>query len=287
MGLREWGLAAILAISSASCNTVKEPSREKPSVVVDNYIVALHMKREAEEESDDLMREIKYEHALKEFQKSREYGIRPLDSMLQEADIRSILGDPVTALELADKVTKEDAESPVGFYVKGQIEQRHGYHAYAVKSFTTSIENAKARLPKSTGEEAEKLKSNIAEALWDRYQCHIALSVRIRSEVKILREPVEKALQDIEEYIQLRKDQPDGYIAKGAAQCVLEKAVNDKPHSKEAYLTVKKGIELIKSGKELTQKPFKGNKEGILKEFEEMKQTYEPEEKKEYDQKDF
>jgi tetratricopeptide (TPR) repeat protein len=275
MGLREWGLAAIIAISSSSCTT----TQTKPSPVVDNYTIALDMKRKAEQEPDSITRNIQYEQVLKQFQKSREYGIRPLDSLLQEADIHSLLGDPVTALDLADKVIKEDTESPVGFYVKGQIEQRHGYFAYAIRSFTTSIEKAKARLSNS---DDETLKSNIAEALWNRYNCHVALSIRLHPETKILAGPVEKAIKDMDEYIQLRKDEPDGYLAKGAAQCIMEKAKNDEPHNKEAYLTIKRGIELFKKGKQFRQKPFSLNPEGLLKEFEELKKIYEPEEKKEY-----
>jgi len=246
----EWGLVVILGVSGAAGCT---PDKKSPKL--DDYDIALQWKRDAESEYDEDAGRTKLERALKQFQTAREHGTKPLDSLLQEADIHSMLGDPVTALKLADEVIKQDP-APVAYSVKGLIEQRHGYFAYAIRSFTTSLE-----------------KNDYPDVRWARAESYIGLSI---SRTKIRREFVEKALEDIDKYIASRKDEPDGYLMKASAQCMLEKSISNKPHSKEAYETMKHGVALVTQGKKLRRKILQESYPAVLLQFKELEKEYEP-----------
>ncbi len=246
----EWGLAVILGISGAAgCAPVSKSPK------LDDYDIALQWKRDAESEYEEDIIRPKLERALKQFQVAREHGTKPLDSLLQEADIYSMLGDPVTALKLADEVIKQDPAA-VAYSVKGLIEQRHGYFAYAVRSFTTSLE-----------------KTDHHDVRWARAESYIGLSI---SRTKIRKDFVEKALEDLDKYIATKKEEPDGYFMKASAQCMLEKSISNKPHSREAYETMKHGVELVTQGKKLRRKILQESYPAILLQFKELEKEYEP-----------
>ena len=163
----EWGIALLLGVASATgCMPQKSPK-------VDNYTIALDSKEKALAEHDEEVRRSGLEQALKQFQNAREYGIKPLDSLLQEADIYSVLGDPIKALELADKVIEKDPAA-IAYFVKGRIENRHGYFAYAVGSLTKSLELEER-----------------PETRWERSNSYLRLAVLGN---RIIPEKVEKAI---------------------------------------------------------------------------------------------
>ncbi len=257
MGLREWGLTAILLFSGCA-SPAPERQANIPRGKVDDYDIATELKNKAETEDNQYVREALFKRALKQFQTAREHGTRPLDSLIQEADIHSLIGDTKTAHDLTDKYIQQNPNEPLGWYQKAIIEKRLEHHEDAVKHFTKAIE----------------LKDS-PELRWERYHSYLKLSVN--PEEKLLREPIEKALEDISKYVEFKKEEPDGYFYKGVAHCMLEKAVNNKPHNKEAYETFKQGIKLLNEGKEFKRTGF--NTEGILETFSTLKEKYEPTER--------
>ncbi len=260
MSLREWGLAITLFFSGCA---VKEQAPSKteniPRFKVDDYDIAMELKTRAETESNQYVREALFKRALEQFKIGREHGTRPLDSLIQEADIHSLLGNSDTAHITANKYIQQKPNDSLGWYKKAVIDQRSDNHEDAVKHFTKAIEL-----------------QDSPELRWERYISHIILS---KEEGTAQREHIEKALEDINKYIESRKEEPDGYFYKGVAQCMLEEATNQKKHNKEAYETFKQGKNLLDQGKEFKRTGF--NKEGILKTVKELKEHYEPQTKAE------
>jgi len=262
MSLREWGLATILLFSG--CAVKEQQSMQSriecdeniPHGKVDDYDIAIELKTRAETEDNQYIREAIFKRALKQFQTAREHGTRPLDSLIQEADIHSLIGDYVTAHTTADKYIQQNPNEPLGWYQKATIDQRRDNHEDAVKHLTKAIE----------------LKDS-PELRWERYHSYLKTSIQNNGET-IIPEPVKKSLEDISKYIEFRKEEPDGYFYKGIAQCMLEKATTNKPHNKEAYESFKQGIQLLNDGKEFKRADF--NTEGILETFKTLKNHYEP-----------
>jgi tetratricopeptide (TPR) repeat protein len=264
MSLREWGLATILLFSGCAVKEQQIPQNKIecdeniPHGKVDDYDIAMELKTRAETEDNQYIREAIFKRALKQFQTAREHGTKPLDSLIQEADIHSLIGDYETAHRTADKYIQQNPNEPLGWYKKATIDQRRNNHEDAAKHLTKAIE----------------LKDS-PELRWERYISHIILSKEGTTQI----EHLEKALEDINKYIEARKEEPDGYFYKGVAQCMLEEATNQKKHNKEAYETFKQGKDLLDQGKEFKRTGF--NKEGILKTIKELKEHYEPEAKAE------
>jgi len=260
MSLREWGLATILLFSGCAVKEQQskiECDENIPHGKVDDYDIAMDLKTRAETEDNKYLREAIFKRALEQFKNAREHGTRPLDSLIQEADIYSLIGDYETAHAIADKYIQQNPNEPLGWYKKANIDQRRDNHEDSVNHLTKAIE----------------LKDS-PELRWERYHSYLKIAVKDNGEI-LLSDPIKKSLEDINKYIEFRKEEPDGYFYKGIAQCMLEKAVNAKPHNKEAYETFKQGIQLLNDGKEFKRAGF--NTEGILKTFKELKNQYEPE----------
>ena len=248
----EWGLALILGVGSATgCTQEKSPE-------VNDYTIALDWKEKALAEYDEEIRRSNLEKALKQFQNAREHGTKPLDSLLHEAEIHSMLGDPITALKLADKVIEKDPVA-IAYFSKGQIEKRHGYFAYAVRSFTKSLELEER-----------------PETRWARSESYMGIAVTRNG---IIQKPVENAKEDINKYIEMRPEEPDGYLLKVGIQCMLAKAKYDKPHDEEAFEALKYAFEeLIYKGKQIKRELIKNNKDMLERQYNELKKEYEPKE---------
>ncbi len=264
MSFREWGITALLLASGCAVKEQQstqsngiERAEKIPHVKIDDYDIAMDLKNSAEIERNQYKRESLFKRALEQFKNAREHGTRPLDSLIQEADIHSLMGDQIKALDIADKYIQQNPKSSLGWFEKGIIDQRHGCHAYAVKNLTRAIEL-----------------EDLPDTRWARCQSYLTLSITDKGN-RILPEHVKKALEDINKYVESRKEEPDGYFYKAAAQCMLEKATNNKPDSKEAYETFKQGMQLFNEGKELRRAVF--NKERILEDFIRLKKVYEPE----------
>jgi tetratricopeptide (TPR) repeat protein len=233
MGLREWGLAAIL-LGSVGCGTPKQETIE--ARMVNHYQRGIELEQRAEAEQNELERKKIFATALLEFELSQ--PDKPIDSKLKQAYCLSQLGETVKALDIADEVAAEQPSSRA-FYTRGLIKQKQGWHAMAIKDFDKAIEL-----------------QDQPEARWARYSSYMSFSSTTE---QIIVDGLLKALDDIDKYIENKKEEPDGYLAKYSTISILAYAEQDKEKVKGAYETLKTAFKLIDSGKPITRDDFKKN----------------------------
>jgi len=246
MGLREWGLALILALSS--CNTVREAPPEKPGL---EYKLGVEFTDKADKEGQKEL----YEKAIEYFKKSEQQGNKTIESILKQAYCHAQLENKEKAFELINSVLKKE-HSPLVFYAKGLAEQRFGMHDEAIESYTKSIEMGDS-----------------AGARWQRFNCYM--------HAKEEKPPqLDKALEDINRYIELMPDEPDGYISKSLT-CIFIYNKNGKKEedSKQAYQALKAAFKLRDEGKEFKRQLFNLAEPGLRQEYEDLKTLPENQEK--------
>jgi tetratricopeptide (TPR) repeat protein len=233
MGLREWGLAAIL-LGSASCTQPKIETAE--ARIIDHYKRGMKIEQLAEAEQNDNRRKELFTSALREYELGE--MDKPADCKLKQAYCHSQLGNVVKAIDLTDSVIAKEP-SNLAFYVRGLIKQKQGWHAMAIKDFDKSIEL-----------------QDQPEARWARYSSYMSFSSTTE---QIIVDGLLKALDDINKYIETKKEEPDGYLAKYSTISLLAYTEQDNEKVKDAYETLKTAFKLVDSGKPIAREDFKNN----------------------------
>ncbi len=254
MGLRELGLAAII-LGTAGCTQPQETRSEVRTF--NHYLRGLSLETLAEQQTNEKARTTLFADALQEF-KLAEHD-KPIESQLKQAYCLSQLGDVVKAIDIADNVVKQEP-SNFAFYVRGLIKQHNGWHAMAIRDFDKAID--------AKDEPA---------ARWARYSSYMSFSSTTE---QIVVSGLLKALDDINKYIEFKKEEPDGYLARYATISVLAFAEQDKEKVKESYDTLKTAFTLIDNGKPIFRADFQKNLKIFRLIFESLEKEYSA--KKEY-----
>jgi len=258
MGLRELGLAAIL-LSAAGCTQSQETRVE--AHIVDHYKRGMELEAIAEQQTDEQARKQLFKQALNEFELAQ--TDKPIDSELKQAYCLSQLGDVVKAIDLADKVIRQEP-SNLAFYVRGLIKQHKGWHAMAISDFDKSIEIKDEALARCA-----------------RYNSYMAFSVKVD---EIIVDGVQKALTDINKYIEMKKEEPDGYLYRYTTLSALAYANQDKEKVREACESLGTAFKLIDSGKPLVHRDLQQAEQLFRSIYSQLQKELEPkkEPKKEY-----
>lgn len=254
MGLREWGLAAILLASSVNgCKrpTVQEqqtgyvPTNEftmdkAAEVPKTSYDRGVHLCKLAEKETDKKKRGDLYGDAFNHFEAARKFEGREYDALLRQADCLSNLGDMLEALKLADWALSMDVpkkSKSAGYNLKGAIGMRHNIPEMAAVCYTESIEQ-----------------EDNPVARWNRYDATMRFAVTpdgIRLDL------VDRSLEDVKKYTEFNKEEPDGYLAqfviytmKSGALKAQEKDAEALKELKEGYLQLRNAFIFIDKGKQ-------------------------------------
>ncbi len=253
MGLREWGLAGILMLSS--CSPTREAPQEKPSL---EYTLGVEFKDKADKEGNEDL----YEKAIKNYEKSIQQGNKIIESKLGQAYCHAQLKQKEKAFELVNEVLQKE-HSNLAFYIKGQIEQIFEMHDEAIESYTKSI----------------AIKDS-PESRWSRYNCY--MHAREGKPPQL-----EKALEDINKYIEFMPEEPDGYISKSLTYIYIHNANGKKEgDSTQVYQALKKAFKLRDEGKKFQRNIFNLSEPGLRQVYEELKTLPENQEAPETPKKD-
>jgi tetratricopeptide (TPR) repeat protein len=211
----------------------------------------------AEQQTNEKARTTLFSDALQEFKLAE--NDKPIESQLKQAYCLSQLGEVSKAMDIADNVIKQEP-SNLAFYVRGLIKQQNGWHAIAIRDFDKAIE----------------IKDGPA-ARWARYSSYMSFSSTTE---QIIVDGLLKALDDIDKYIEFKKEEPDGYLARYATISVLAFAEQNKEKVKESYDTLKTAFTLVEKGKPIARIDFKRNLHVFRLILDTLSKEYEP--KKEY-----
>jgi len=256
MGLRELGLAAII-LGTAGCTQPQETRVERHTF--NHYLRGLSLETLAERQTDEKARTTLFADALQEF-KLAEHD-KPIESELKQAYCLSQLGETSKAIDLADTVVKQEP-SNLAFYVRGLIKQHKGWHAMAIRDFDKSIDIKDAALVRLA-----------------RYNSYMAFSVKVD---EIIVDGVQKALDDIDKYVEMKKEEPDGHIYRYVTIGVLAYANQDKEKVKEAYQSLETAIKLIDRGNPIVHRELQQAEDLLRDVYSKLQKELEPKQKKEY-----
>jgi tetratricopeptide (TPR) repeat protein len=248
MGLREWGLAAII-LGTAGCSQPQETRLETRLADEDSYYErAVALLKQADKESDKKKREDLYANAFNIFEYSRKHEDKEYDCLLRQADCISHLGDYLESIKMVDDVIvrSDTAELKANaFNFKGNIALRHEFPEMAEQCYTQAI----------------KLKDS-HQSRWNRYEARMKQATRVYDNALNIRPDFAKnALEDLDKCIEFKPEEPDAFLAKYLVYGVIATSIENKEEQEKViekmYFSLKSFFTLVDKGREMQRESMK------------------------------